>query len=334
VVKAKVSLLLLIFASVLKSSHLRPPEPLLMRLFDPLLKQLHSKSKSCKFLLYTVSVIGPVSESHHFNVYRPAHVPPGCAVFILLENNSEKSIFTTSKVDSLATELQSVGWSVVSRSINIPQAMNRRLSRFPKILPGYFFPHSTIVLYHDVKLSPMLLDKDAYTVANTLLRDGASFGIVQHERSDSLAHEIENIELAATKRRLVDSLRSLQLQWLQLFSLLSSSEQMHAGVEGRLKASRIKGRKNSALFERVWLEEYLSGSDRDQIAFYSAFARMQLEIEYLFPCNKYHRSGQYRSKYDKKTTLNIHCSLSSLLQTARVELAKLDSSQSTQRHTR
>ena len=310
---ATLSVLFIISDVQLLQTSLPPPSSLLLQVFNPLLNELHSCSARCTFLVYTVSIIGPKSESHHFSVQNPAHVHEGCAVFILLENVNDKSVFEENKILSLTDELQAAGWYVVAQTINIPQVLNRRMSRYPKLNPGYFFPRSEITLYYDVKLSTYLQHTDAHKLALILLRDGASFGIVQHEKSESLAHEIERIELASSKRPLLDSQGALELQWLKLSSGLNSNEQKHAGVEGRLKASRIKGRSSARMFEEVWLDEFMAGTDRDQIAFYGAFARMQMELEYKFECKKYARAGFYQSTYAPQFSLNIHCSFSKLL---------------------
>jgi len=300
------------------------PLPHTLSLYRSIVSRVREASRHCDVLLYSVSVIGPSSEPHHFAVDRPPQGEENCALFLLLNNVWEENIFrehdttyVTSEV--FGTQLENMGWRVFKETIHHPQELNRRVSRYPKLLPGYFFPYAKVTVYCDCKLLKMLSVTSAHKLADFLLRDGASFGIVQHPQSDSLAHEIERISNANSKRPLIDSLQSLALQWLRLSESVSPDDQRTAGVEGRLKASRMRGPKNAAIFERVWYDEFSQGSDRDQIAFYAAFSRMEMQRVRRRACHVYDRTGRYESRFLPAFTMNIECSLSSLVLNASSE---------------
>lgn len=300
------------------------PSPHTLSLYGSILTGVRAASRACEVLLYTVSVIGPLSESHHLAIERPPHGEENCALFLLLINAWDENVFrehdtTYISADDFGSQLESVGWRVFKETIYHPQELNRRVSRYPKLLPGYFFPYAKVTVYCDCKLLQILSVTSAHKLADFLLRDGASFGVVQHPKSDSLAHEIERISNTNLKRPLIDSLQSLALQWLRLSESVSLDDQRTAGIEGRLKASRMHGSKNAAIFERVWYDEFSQGSDRDQIAFYGAFSRMKMQRVSRHACHAYDRAGRYRSRFLPTFTMNIECSLSSLVLNASVE---------------
>ncbi len=61
------------------------------------------------------------------------------------------------------------------------------------------------------------------------------------------------------------------------------------------------------------MDEYEAGCDRDQIAFYAAFARLRMVKIRDTTCGKYNRSGTYISALDNTQRLNILCSVENLL---------------------
>ena len=146
------------------------------------------------------------------------------------------------------------------------------------------------------------------------LLSGTQLGIVQHPGTEDVVAESELIKLTRTNRpAILDSVESLDIQTNLLSALLTSYQKSSFGVEGQLFARVLKNSTSSATFDRVWFEEYMSGCDRDQIAFYGAAARMRMERIEKFSCQRFDRSGKYLSQFDGRFTFAIHCQLELIL---------------------
>jgi len=165
-------------------------------------------------------------------------------------------------------------------------------------------------LYSDLKLLSAIKSFEASLLAETLLRD-TSFGIIQHPQSSGISWEHDEILKVWKKRpKVVDSAEKLNLQVQLIKGVLSPLQERSFAVEGQLHARQLRGPGNATTMSEVWLEEYMFGCDRDQIAFYAAAGRMDLVMESPFPCSKFERAGIYRSRYsDAEFTFAMHCSM-------------------------
>ena len=152
------------------------------------------------------------------------------------------------------------------------------------------------------------------------LAPGAHFGILQHPIRDDLASEGSAITMQVKEKRptMVDNLDVMREQISALRSKLSVEQQNVYAIDGGLHARVLRGEVNSSFLDALWLDEYMRGCDRDQIAFFGAAARAGLRRVYPFSCqDKFDRAGVYRSTLDRSFTMTIHCKLSRALACAR-----------------
>jgi len=146
------------------------------------------------------------------------------------------------------------------------------------------------------------------------------FGIVQHAVRDEMASEGAHIASQVRQKRptMVDNLDVMREQIFSLQAALSFEEQRSFAIEGGLHARVLRGNDNSSFLDALWLDEYARGCDRDQIAFFGAAARAGLRRVYPFSCqDRFDRAGVYRSDFDGRFTVTIHCTLSHVLACAR-----------------
>ena len=260
--------------------------------------------------MYSVSVHGSYSEAHHTSgigksALRSVEGFKHCAVLFLLVTQSS-SEFSASN-DTLLQTYSNLGWQVLFVHREIPAIFARRASRAPKILPRLFFPHTDVVLYADVKLLVHIQDLDTRSVASKLLA-GTQFGIVQHGWARGMEDE-QNLIVNARRSRpyVVDSVETLRLQTSILHIFLSSFQKHSFAVEASFHARVLRGPADSNTFSDAWYDEYSSGCDRDQMAFYGAAARMDMRKQKDFYCNNFNRSGIYTSYLQKTFSFAIHC---------------------------
>ena len=287
----------------------RPPT-LLYRFWSPLIQETRAYSLRCpNLILLTVLVHSSRNEPHHALNGKPNISPRHCAVLLLLHTYEE----TRTDYQAAILGYKKLGWYVIHTSARVPALLGRRLSRYPKLTPGKFFPHTATVVYSDTKYVKDINSIDASVLAKKLL-NGTQFGIVQHYGSGDVTTEYDMIHRSVAGRpAVIDSLDSLDMQMLRLNHTLSSHEQSLYGVEGRLHAHQLIGSDGSStMFDEIWLEEFLSGCDRDQIAFYGAAARMKLRLSMKSPCKRFNRCGVYVSDFDTKFTLTMHSTLEDL----------------------
>ena len=296
-------------------NHVVEPNSLLFRPWEHTLSSTTKLSKSCRdFIYYTVLVEHSLLErDRHALTLGPNISKPyrGCAVLLLL-SLLEPQIEGVNR-NSDVSRYEDLGWYVVSATSKISATLGRRISRFPKLHASTFFPFTDRTLYVDTKYLKVTVSVEAFHLASTLLRD-SQFGIIQHPRSGSLMEERDAIYIARKFRpSIVDSSENLELQVLRLNSSLSSLQQTSFGVEGKLLAQKLRGKSNSRLFDATWLQEFLMGSDRDQIAFYGAAARLELERIHRDPCSTFDRAGLYESRVDRSFHMQIFCDFESLV---------------------
>lgn len=293
------------------------PLPIIYLPWKPVIEETEKISASCPdFIFYSVSVQSKRAERHHFrSVASPNVTNPECAVLLVLRTNSvnRSSFDVVTEFQRSEDQYSILGWEVLATSHELPAILARRISRLPKLNPAVFFPHTAIVLYSDMKLLSALSQQLADSLAHKLLA-GTMFGIVQHPKSGSMKDERNAIVKMATSKRpnILDSIELLDTQVNLLASTLSPDEQEAYGIEGSLHAHDLKKNGGSKLFDSIWLEEYLHGADRDQISFYAAGSRMGMNREKLLSCDKFNRSGIYRSAFDPRFSLAIHCDLQSV----------------------
>lgn len=292
------------------------PLPIMFSPWKPVIDETKKISSSCPdFMFYSVSVQSARAENHHFSsVASPNVTIPNCAVLLVLRTNSinKTASDVVTKFQRSEDRYASLGWEVIATNHELPAILARRISRLPKLNPVVFFPHTAVVLYSDMKLLSKLSPYHADSIAQKLLA-GTLFGIVQHPKSGSLEAERKAIEVAKTHRpNILDSVELLNTQVGLLTSVLDSNEQEAFGIEGQVHAHDLKKDGGSKLFDGIWLEEYLHGADRDQISFYAAATRIRMKREIPHFCDKFNRSGIYRSGYDARFSFAIHCNLKSL----------------------
>lgn len=277
-------------------------------IWHPVVESSKRISYSCsKFIMYSVSVHGSYSEAHHTSGLGGAPLKKvegfkHCSVLFLLVTQSNSNVSN----DKLQT-YSDLGWQVLFVYHEIPAIFTRRASRAPKILPHLFFPHTDVVLYADVKLLVDLQSLDAMAVASKLL-SGTQFGVVQHGWARGMEDE-QNLILDAKRSRpyVVDSVETLRLQASVLHTFLSSFQKHSFAVDASLHARVLRGPANSNTFSDAWYDEYSSGCDRDQMAFYGAAARMDMQKQKEFHCNNFNRSGIYTSHSKVTFSFAIHC---------------------------
>ena len=288
------------------------------RIWRPIAEETARLSTACPdFLFYSVSVQSLRSEPRHYEAAAANIRRPECAVLIALlvhSREDKENSLLESKFQSRVDNYTNLGWNVVSRTFAIDDQRSRKVSRIPKLNPKYFFPHTERVLYSDMKFLPTLRNVDASYVAHKLLA-GTQFGIVQHRESGDIDTEVQAIlNTVASRPYIVDNKNVLEKQNAVLKATLTAEQQAAFGVEGNLHARVLQSSGiTSEIFDRVWLEEYMLGSDRDQIAFYGASTRLGMQREKAYACDRFNRSGVYRSDFNKKFTFAIHCSFSSAL---------------------
>lgn len=299
------------------------PPPLLMNLWERTVIETRALSLKCpEFIIFTVSALSSAYEKHHQITSAPHSRWKYCSIALIVGISDDLQDRTSKFTVEDSSSLQSLGWRVVKTRIRAYKKLQRRISRFPKLVPKYFFPFTKVVLYVDAKLLPEISTVDPFRIANELLSNTA-FGIVQHERSKDVQIEHSEILKATRIRPLLDSIETLDTQMKIINVTVSGLDQRLAGVEGQILARKLCGNTNSFLFDKVWLEEYLNGSDRDQIAFYAAFNRYHLFRARLSRCYKFDRGGVYTTHVERSFSLNIHCSLSSLLSDANMSVQPL-----------
>ena len=286
-----------------------------MRIWDEVLPRSRDISRKCRaFILYTVLVLSSSIEEHHEIKAGPNITTASCAVLFLLHTGEDRP------EQAKSAYLQGLGWTVITHRFSLHPKLVRRASRVPKILPVLFFPFTKDVLYSDTKYIHEMNHVEASWLAKMFLRD-AHFGIARHPVTSSLLEEHEAILASKRGEAIVDSSETLALQVLRLDYTLTKREKQTFGVEGRIHARRLRGVGTSSQFDATWFEEFNAGSDRDQIAFYAAAARMGMELYETSDCRTFsttHVDGQHRcrtftSKQDKNFRMVIHCDLDSII---------------------
>ena len=286
-----------------------------------------SKTYCESFILYSVLVQHANAEDRLTKapVARPKISAKRCAVILALRVLPEASASRPDSAHWLQTfeeterHLEGLGWKVFSSNCVLPRALSRRVSRIPKLSPAVFFPNTERVLYSDVKYLSIISKVEASALARVLLQ-GTHFGIVQHTISDDLASEGAHIVSQVKKKRptMIDNLDVMREQISSLRAALSVEEQKSFAIEGGLHARVLRGDGNSSFLDALWFAEYARGCDRDQIAFFGAAARAGLRRVYPFSCqDRFDRAGVYRSDFDGRFSLVMHCTLSHALACAR-----------------
>ena len=280
------------------------------------------------FILYSILVQHAYAEDRLTKtpLARPRISAKRCAVILALRVLPEASVsgpdsaaYWLQKFENTERRLEGLGWKVISANCTLPRALSRRVSRVPKLSPGVFFPNTERVLYSDLKYLRTISKVEASALARVLLQ-GTRFGIVQHAVSDDLASEGTHIEVQVEQKRptMIDDLDVMREQISSLQAALSSEEQKSFAIEGGLHARVLQGDVNSSFLDALWFEEYAHGCDRDQIAFFGAAARAGLRRVYPFSCHdRFDRAGVYRSDFDGRFSLAMHCTLSHVLACAR-----------------
>ena len=293
---------------------------------------LHASSQFSKlycesFILYSALVQHVNAEDRLTKapLARPRISAKRCAVILALRVLPDTSAFGSDsaywlqKFENTERRLEGLGWKVFSANCTLPRSLSRRASRIPKLSPGVFFPNTERVLYSDVKYLSTISKVEASALARVLLQ-GTHFGIVQHAVRDEMASEGAHIASQVRQKRptMVDNLDVMREQIFSLQAALSFEEQRSFAIEGGLHARVLRGNGNSSFLDALWLDEYARGCDRDQIAFFGAAARAGLRRVYPFSCqDRFDRAGVYRSDFDGRFTVTIHCTLSHILACAR-----------------
>jgi hypothetical protein len=297
-------------ATCISSEAYRSNPPVLISAWHSLMKETRKMSTECtEFMLFSVTVSSSRTESHHTkrSIPSPNTTTSMCAILLHMEIVDHDTI--------LGVQLEEKdGWVTLKTSANLPGIFARRASRIPKILPDLFFPSTNIVLYCDLKRLQDIQKIDAFILASRLLA-GTQFGIVQHPRSKNVVAERDAILSFRSGSRplILDNIDLLSAQ-VDMLSLKLSATQQHAyAVEGELSARIINNASSAALFNSLWYEEYASGCDRDQISFFGAAARMNLQRISAFACPFANRSGIYSSSSKTDFFLAIHCQLEEVI---------------------
>ena len=301
------------------------------------------------FILYSILVQHANAEDRLTKtpLARPRISAKRCAVILALRvlpeasaSEPDSAAYWLQKFENTERRLEGLGWKVFSANCPLPRALSRRVSRIPKLSPGVFFPNTERVLYSDLKYLRTISEVEASALARVLLQ-GTRFGIVQHAVSDDLASEGTHIEVQVERKRptMIDDLDVMREQISSLQAALSAEEQKSFAIEGGLHARVLQGDVNSSFLDALWFEEYARvlqgdvnssfldalwfeeyahGCDRDQIAFFGAAARAGLRRVYPFSCqDRFDRAGVYRSDFDGRFTVAMHCTLSHVLACAR-----------------
>lgn len=286
--------------------------PFLISLWHPVMLETTKLSATCPdFILFTISVSSSRSESHHnmTKTPRPNNTETNCSMLLQMEIADHYDRLPEVQLE------EKYGWMTLKTSANLPEIFARRVSRVPKLLPQYFFPHTKVALYCDLKRLQQIQKLDAYVFAKRLLT-GTQFGIVQHPSSKGVVNERDAILGSRGLRPYIVDNKDLLVTQVDFLSLmLSKTQQDSFAIEGQIFARIISNISSASAFNSLWYEEYASGSDRDQIAFFGAAARMNLHLVSSFPCPVYNRSGIYLSRSMGDFSLAIHCNLEKLLST-------------------
>ncbi len=295
------------------------PTHLLVSVWEEITFETKSISQRCpRFLQYSVSVIGARAEPHHIqkNLDEIPHpsMTEHCAVLLVLETSAEDEESDQDSSISRVRKSMHRGWTVISFSRSFPAIQARRVSRVPKLLPHLYFPFTLRVLYSDLKLLGAIKNIPSESITNRLLSEGAHFGIVQHPLSQTVMKERDLILQAKQVRPMIlANEQSLKTQ-VELIELMLTDDELRSfGVEGQIFARIIHSDISSSMFDMTWFEEYMMGSDRDQIAFYAAASRMRMKRTKEFTCDRFRRSGQYHSGVIQGFTMNIHCDLKEII---------------------
>jgi len=165
-----------------------------------------------------------------------------------------------------------------------------------------------------LKLLPTINNVPSVLISDGLLSGGAHFGIVQHPGTHDVTAERDLILKTKKSRPLIVASEEALVSQVELLQMmLTEQEQRSFGIEGQLLARVIGNDTSSAVFDLTWFEEYMIGSDRDQIAFYAAAARMKMKLVKKITCGRFERAGIYTSAVVDKFLLNIHCEFADFL---------------------
>ena len=319
-------------SSVLQGGDFRSgPKPayLLVSLWEEVSYEAKIVSTKCpEFIQYSVCVTGDRSEAHHGETALKKLSPPNtfanasagnCAVLLVMHSLYEAD---PKRKPVVKVSLQG-GWTVISATRTFPSIQARRVSRVPKLLPHLFFPFTSKVLYSDMKLLEAINKFPSILISDGLLSGGAHFGIVQHPGTRDVTAERDLIlktkNAPGGRPLVVASEEALLFQVELLQMMLTEQEQRLFGVEGQLFARVIANDTSSYIFDLTWFEEYMIGSDRDQIAFYAAAARMKMKMFNNFTCGRFERAGRYTSAVVDGFLLNIHCEFADFISLGALE---------------
>jgi len=286
-------------------------------------------SQRCpEFIHYVVSVTSDRAEVHHKRNDLEKLTPPNtyatnstgdCAVIMVMQSHQEGG----PKMKPVVKVSVRGGWTVISASRAFPSPQARRISRVPKLLPHLFFPYTSKVLYSDIKLLETINNVPSILISEGLLSGGAHFGIVQHPVTRDVTAESDLIlktkNSPGGRPMIIASEEALALQVELLRTMLTEQEQRSFGIEGQLFARVLGNITSSSVFDLTWFEEYMIGSDRDQIAFYAAAARMKMKMFTKFSCGRFERAGRYTSAVVDNFILNIHCEFADFLSAGALE---------------
>ena len=270
-----------------------------------------------ELIFYSVLVLSRDAEPRikEAKVVKPNIKTPQCAILLALEleTSSRPGLNQNGRPSSVISAYAKNGWNVVSTKTWFSEGLARRVSRYPKLQPQVFFPHTRQVLFSDVKYLHKFNSLDAYAVTATLLA-GSQLGVVQHPKGYSLLSERDNILSQLRKRpSIVDDVELMDAQVARLSTSIPLVHQTQFLVDGGLHARVIHGVSNSSSFDGAWMSEYIHGCDRDQIAFFGAAYELRLRRESMIPCSNFNRAGVYRSERIRNFTLAIHCGIDSVL---------------------
>ena len=245
----------------------------LLQKWDGVKCRTQQLSLKCRnFMLISVFVNGGKVESQrHFIPHSPQNMDPNCALMLIVGPYGRNEQHNKSVQKS-----KQLGWKVVDLSIDMEADLTRRFSRYPKLAPSHFFPFTDVVLYSDLNCVDRIRGLNPEHLAHRLLA-GTSFGIIQHEKSETIQDERQAIIAASRTRPLVDSVDRLQKQVMRISNVASRYDLKTFGIWGGFHAHKLLGVHNSKAIDEIWLQEYMQGCDRDQIAFYMVGSLLKLE---------------------------------------------------------
>ena len=218
-------------------------------------------------------VQGSRTESdRHFVPSSPPNTDLACAVLLLVTTSGHYRAHSLS-----VRKASTMGWTVLDLFTQLDGISVRRFSRYPKLAPAHFFPTTQVVLYSDLNVIESLHTSNPRCVARSLLAN-SSFGIIQHERSATIQDEKQAILTAYRTRPLVDDIDILERQVRRIEeSSLPSTKTAFGILGGGIHAHRILGEHTSHSIDETWLDEYMRGCDRDQIAFFAMDSRLVMQ---------------------------------------------------------